>query len=131
MPWKTYCYVIIEADTRPLELFLGLFSFAWGVWMLGEAFSSPVVIPLYRAIETHGGHFVWAGWSLFNGFFQAVCVWLKYPRFRRLSCSSSAIFWIFVVYCLANSDARLFTVYMSGLLAVGELWVVLHRTAID
>jgi hypothetical protein len=131
MPFKTLRYIIIEADTRPLELFLSGFSVVWGCWLtFGSIGVTVTTAQLVEAVSEAGGHFVWAGWALVNGIFQGVSLWKQYPKFRRWAATVSAIYWIFAAYCLLKYDARIFQGYMAAFFGTGQLWVVLHRNAI-
>jgi hypothetical protein len=129
MPCKAYKFILFEADTRPLEFFIAGGAILWGIWLANPY--SIADVEFWRAIQSHGGPLLWSAWSLFNGAFQAFSTWYRYPKLRRLASSISAVMWVFASYSIMTTNPHLFSGWLTGLFAVGELWVVLRRSIVS
>jgi ABC-type Co2+ transport system permease subunit len=129
MPCKAYRFILLEADTRPLEFFIAGVAMLWGVWLANPL--SLADVEFWRAVTLHGGPLVWSAWSFSNGLFQAFSTWYRYPKFRRWSSSLSAVMWVFASYSIMTTNAHLFSGWFTALIALGELWVVLRRAVVS
>lgn len=129
MPLSRFKYTILEADTRPLEMFLGSFSIAWsfGLLMLNKGAAAGA---FWAAVALYGGQIFWSTWACLNGLSQLNAIWFEKFKFRRISASSSAIYWIMATHCLAIIQPTMLILVVTILFAVGELWIVLRRAAL-
>jgi hypothetical protein len=128
MPLSKLKYTLLEADTRPLELILGSFSFAWGVWILVIS-KNPYSGLFWDAVAIYGGAVFWSVWSLISAVIQIGSITYKYPKLRRFGASLSSVYWVMAGYCLMRTEPRMFIIIMATILAIGQLWIVLRRSA--
>ncbi len=128
MPLSKMRYAIVEADTRPMEILLAVLSLAWGVW-LPIIYKNPYPSSFWTAIDSYGGPAIWSTWIIISGLLQINSIWYRYPYLRRFSASLAAVYWIMAGYCLMRTEPKMFIIVMSGVLAIGHLWIVMRRSA--
>jgi hypothetical protein len=126
---QTWEYAIIEAETRPLELVLSMFSGVTGAWLiLAPRDAAPP--SFWDGIDSHWGMGFWAWWSLFNAVFQWVSVWYRYPQLRRWSACSASIYWVWIAVIIGAVNWRLLAFSYAVVFAFAELLIVVRRAAI-
>lgn len=131
MPVRTWKYLWLEADTRPLEFWLAGGGLVWGLWLLirGNVYPLPTGL-FWDIIRSTGNLQTWAAWSLFNFGFQLLSVFFKYPRFRKFSSCLAAVYWLAVTWGLFTIDPGMFIPWFTLGMGLGEVWVLFRRTAV-
>lgn len=130
MPFKTYRFVVLEADTRTSEMLLASFTLLWSAWLVEVSLGISPTLPAFQsAILKYGGTFFWSGWGIINGIFQSTAVWWRYPLFRKWAACSAAILWIIEAWCLLQYDWRMLAGRIALFMAFWELWIVFHKSA--
>ncbi len=130
MTWRDVKHVIIEADTRTLEFFQSVITGTWGMWLLTIPHNDGTEL-VVEALKAGGGPAVLGLAAIGLGLFQGTAVWYRYPRLRRWSSSFSAVFWILCGFIMGEAQPGLFTATLAAVMALGELWIVLHRSTVE
>jgi hypothetical protein len=121
-------YILLEADTRVMEGYLSLISFAWGIWL---------ILDPRTAIGGFLGHdaglqsdWPWAIASVLGGMFQGWALYYRWPRLRTWSAIYQSFYWFMVLWTLWNINSSLWVSCTSLIFLLGQLGVLLHRTSL-
>lgn len=118
--------VLTEFDTEPIEVFDGLFIFAWGCWLAAPWFDF-AISNAYSWMATHGSRHAWGLLMATIGLHQLAAVGLaRYPA-RKFAAVISMCLYEFLGVMLFFGDPRSAGLLLMTIFAMGQAWVVLRR----
>src|SRR5438132_2330399 len=125
MPLRTLRYVLVQADTRAIEVILAFAGFTWGFVILGPA---NVLPPNLRyAIQQYSSTGFIGVAGICTGIGFALGILFQYPRWRWAASLLSSLFWTYLcLLCVLFRDAW-FTAIVSGTNAIIALWLLSHK----
>lgn len=127
MPHRKFRYVIVEADTRTLEMAVSLFTFYWGAIFSLARIGFPVrAWANFMTVNVFGTPF-WCFVFMAAGSFQVVAIYYRYPQWRRLAAMITCALWAGCAAAFAGEGA----VSVVGAVAVAFVvfsgWIMWHR----
>jgi hypothetical protein len=126
MPHRTYRYVIVDADTRTLELFVGAFTVWWGLlfslWRVGvpvKAWATVITTPVF-------GSPLWTLFFIAGGFFQLTAIHYKYPAWRRAASTIAVGLWVGCAVTFVEAAGVSVIGSVAVAFAVASAWIMWH-----
>lgn len=127
MPRHTYRYVIVEADTRTLEMAVSLFTVYWGALFSLARFGVPVrTWANFMALDVFGSPF-WCILFVAGGSFQAIAIHYRYPKWRRLAAAVTCALWCGCATAFAGNGGVSIVAAVAIAFAVFSAWIMWHR----
>jgi hypothetical protein len=120
----------VEADTRPLELYIALKGVAWGLWYaLSGAGLTVNAWPFLLAVRI-GGWPLWCVLFLAAGTFQVLAIHYSYPRWRRHAAFVATSLWAGCAWAFVTTGVLSFAGYMAAVNALACVWILFHRHSV-
>jgi hypothetical protein len=93
-------YVAKTVDTRSLEIFLGLFSVAWGIWLLSPNIHPFINNSVYGILKTYASEDIWGIVSTALGTIRLCAVFSVNRTWRLATCLVGFFMWTIVLISL-------------------------------
>lgn len=120
-------YILMHADTRCLEFAGGVFCGVWALWLAWNIQSANNVFS--HAVHSTGGAQAWSLFAAFNFFMQAVSLYWRWPKMRRIASFCACTYWSWVAWNLF-AEQGMFMPWIAVFWAGVQGWILARRVVI-